>query len=569
MAALTGGTEFDAIVVGSGMTGGWAAKELTERGLKTLVLERGKPLVHGRDYVGEHRPPWEVPFRGLPLRELYARDYPVQSTSYAFDENTRHFWNNDRENPYQQDEEAPFDWLRTDVVGGRSLLWGRQVYRWSDLDFTANRTDGHGVDWPIRYADIAPWYAYVERFVGVSGEKLGLAHLPDGEFLRPMELNVVERAFARALRERFPGRVCTIGRVAVLTEPLPGQDHRGVCHYCGPCHRGCSVGAYFSSLSATLPAARATGNLTLRARSVVESLEHDPRTGRVTAVRVVDADTKARLRFTARLVFLCGGTVGSTQVLLNSRSERFPNGLGNDSGVLGRYLMDHTSLVHVTGRFEGFDEYYTTGQRPNGIYIPRFRNLEPGEELPFTRGYGYQGEAYRADWRQMSRRPGFGADFKRSLRRPGPWYLRLMGFGECLPYASNYMELHPTAVDRYGIPQVRFHFQWGENELAQRRDMLEQARAMLAAAGARDIDGADFNARGGAAIHEMGTARMGRDPRESVLNGFNQCHAVPNLFVTDGACMASSSCVNPSITYMALTARAVDYAVRRLRDGSL
>jgi choline dehydrogenase-like flavoprotein len=567
---MTSSYDFDAIVVGSGVSGGWAAKELTEKGFKTLVLERGRPLTHGEGYTGEHVPPWGLPYRGLPLRELYERDYPVQSTSYAFDEHTRHFWNNDRENPYVgQEQHDRFEWLRADVVGGRSLLWGRQVYRWSDLDFAANRRDGHGVDWPIRYADVAPWYSRVEKFIGVSGARLGLPQLPDGEFQKPMQLNVVEAAAAQRIAAAFPGRVLTIGRVAVLTEPLP-HANRGICHYCGPCHRGCSAGAYFSSLSSTLPAAYATGNLTLRAHSVVERLEFDAATGRVAAVHVIDAQTKARIQLSARLVFLCGSTVGSTQILLNSCSERFPNGLANDSSVLGRYLMDHTSQVHVAGTFDGYEDYVPTGSRPNGIYVPRFRNVGAEDDAPFVRGYGFQGGASRADWSGVAAAtPGFGAEFKHAVRRPGPWSMALHGFGECLPYRSNYMELHPTAVDRYGIPQVRFRFAWGSNEIAQRRDMLEQGRAMLEAAGARDVSAGDSNARGGAAIHEMGTARMGRDPAESILNGHNQAHAVPNLFVTDGACMASSSCVNPSITYMALTARAVDYAARQVRDGVL
>jgi choline dehydrogenase-like flavoprotein len=566
---MTASYDFDAIVVGSGVSGGWAAKELTEKGLKTLVLERGRPLVHGKGYVGEHMPTWKLPYRGLPLRELYAADYPVQSTSYAFDETTRHFWNNDRENPYVQDHGRQFDWIRADVVGGKSLLWGRQVYRWSELDFRANQADGHGVDWPIRYADIAPWYTYVERFIGVSGEKLGLPHLPDGDFQRPMQLNVVEQYVARRVAEVFPGRVLTIGRVAILTEPRPEQN-RGACHYCGPCHRGCSVGAYFSSLSSTLPAATATGNLTIRPNSVVASLEYDASSGRVSAVHVIDAQTKERMAFSSRIVFLCGSTVGSTQILLNSRSERFPNGLANDSGALGRYLMDHTSLVSISGQIDGFEAHCPTPGRPNGIYVPRFRNLRDDEGLEFVRGYGFQGGASRLGWRAMAgRTPGFGAAFKSTLREPGPWQFTLNGFGECLPYEKNSIELHPTVVDRYGLPQVRFRFEWGANEVAQRRDILEQGRAMLEAAGAYNISAVDLQARGGAAIHEMGTARMGRDPRESVLNGFNQAHGVPNLFVTDGSCMASSSCVNPSITYMALTARAADYAVREVRDGRI
>ena len=561
--------DFDAIVVGSGISGGWAAKELTEKGLDTLVLERGRPLTHGADYVGEHRPRWETPYRGLPLRDLYRDEYAIQSTSYAFDENTRHFWNNDADNPYDYDPGKPFEWIRAGVVGGRSTLWARQVYRWSDLDFEANLKDGHGVDWPIRYADIEPWYGLVERFIGVSGAREGLPQLPDGEFLKPMAMNVLEQHVAASIEERFPGRNMTIGRCAVLTEPLPHSD-RGVCHYCGPCHRGCSVGAYFSSLSSTLPAAAATGRLTLEANSVVAALEYDEDAGRVSGVRVVDAETKARRTVTARVVFLCASTVGSTQILLNSTSEAFPHGLANASGALGRYLMDHTYAAGARGVFSGFDEYYPTGARPNGIYVPRYRNLTDDEGLPFIRGYGFQGGASRMNWQAMARlTPGFGAEFKASLRRPGPWVMSLGGFGECLPQATNRMTLHPTKVDRFGIPLVSFDFQWSDNELAIIEQIQIDAAEMLAAAGAAQVSTYNAEKVGGSAIHEMGTARMGRDPATSVLNGFNQAHDVPNLFVTDGAAMTSASCVNPSITYMALTARAVDYAAGQIQEGRI
>ncbi len=561
--------EFDAIVVGSGISGGWAAKELTERGLKTLVLERGRPLEHGAGYVGEHQPAWETPYRGLPLRDLYRDQYEIQRTSYAFSETTRHFWNNDAENPYDYDPDQPFEWLRAGVVGGRSLLWARQVYRWSDLDFEANLKDGHGIDWPIRYADIAPWYSHVERFIGVSGAAEGLPQLPDGEFLAPMAMNVLERHVRERIEASFPERTMTIGRTAVLTEPLAGSK-RGVCHYCGPCHRGCSVGAYFSSLSSTLPAAEATGNLTLEANAVVASLEHDPQTGRVSAVQVIDAESGARRTVRGKLVFLCASAIGSAQILLNSKSEAHPNGLANGSGALGRYLMDHTYGAGARGIFAGYEEFYPQGSRPNGIYIPRYRNLRADEELPFLRGYGYQGRASRLGWQSMARLiPGFGAEFKASLREPGPWTMSIGGFGECLPNADNRMTLHPNKVDRFGIPQVSFAFRWSENELAIIEQIQIDAREMLAAAGAREISTYNAEKVGGSAIHEMGTARMGRDPSESVLNAFNQAHEVPNLFVTDGAAMTSSSCVNPSITYMALTARAVDYAVRQLQDGAV
>ncbi len=567
--AEVSGYEFDAIVVGSGISGGWAAKELSEKGLRTLVLERGKPLEHGAGYLGEHRPAWDTPYRGLPLRDLYREQYPVQSTSYAFDENTRHFWNNDAENPYDYDPEHPFEWLRADVTGGRSILWGRQVYRWSDLDFEANLTDGFGIDWPIRYADIEPWYAYVERFIGVSGQPEDLPQLPDGEFLEPMKLNVVERHVRDRIAETYPERRMTIGRVAVLTEPLPHSD-RGVCHYCGPCQRGCSVGAYFSSLSSTLPAARATGNMTLEADTLVEGLDYDPELGRVTGVRVVNTRTRERRRVTARLVFLCASTIGSAQILLNSRSDAFPEGLANSSGVLGRYLMDHTYGAGARGLFAGFDEFYPQGSRPNGIYIPRYRNLDAGDSLPFVRGFGFQGGASRLDWQAMARlTPGFGPAFKSSLRMPGPWVMNLIGFGECLPRRENRMSLHPAKVDRFGMPLVRFDFSWSDNERAITGQIQTDAAEMLRAAGAVEVTTYDVGKVGGSCIHEMGTARMGHDPSESVLNAFNQAHDVPNLFVTDGSAMVSSSCVNPSMTYMALTARAADHAVGQLREGRL
>jgi len=561
--------DFDAIVVGSGISGGWAAKELTEKGLNTLVLERGRPLEHGAGYTGEHQPRWKMPVRGLPLRELYRKQYQIQRTSYAFDEATRHFWNNDADNPYDYDPEAPFEWLRADVVGGRSTLWARQVYRWSDLDFGANAADGHGIDWPIRYADLAPWYSHVERFIGVSGAREGLRHLPDGEFLKPMTMNVLEQHVADSIRETFPGRIMTIGRTAVLTETLPHSD-RGICHYCGPCHRGCSVGAYFSSLSSTLPAAAATGNLTLQPNAVVAGLDYDPDSGRISSVQVIDAESRTRRKVSARVIFLCASTIGSTQILLNSACESFPDGLANRSGALGRYLMDHTHGAGARGLFAGLDEFYPQGSRPNGIYVPRYRNLASEEDLPFLRGFGYQGSASRMNWQTMARlTPGFGAEFKASLRRPGPWSMNLGGFGECLPSARNRLSLHPNKVDRYGIPQVTFEFQWSENERRLIEQMQIDAAEMLAAAGAVQVSTYDAKKVGGAAIHEMGTARMGRDPSEAVLNGFNQAHDIENLFVTDGAAMTSSSCVNPSITYMALTARAANHAFGLMQEGRI
>ncbi len=556
---------YDAIVVGSGITGGWAAKELTERGLKTLLLERGRPVEHGRDYVGEHLTSWELPYRGWGDRRLYEAEYPVQSQCYAFGEDTRHFFVNDSRHPYAHDEDKPFSWIRGYQLGGRSIMWARQCYRWSDLDFEANAKDGFGADWPIRYRDIAPWYEHVESFAGISGQEEGIPQLPDGKFLPPMELNCVERAAREKIAKVFPGRVLTIGRCAVLT-----RDHRGrtACHYCGPCHRGCSTGSYFSSLSATLPAALATGNLTVRTHSIVHSVIYDEHRDRAAGVRVVDAVSKEPLEFSARLIFLCASTLGSTQILLNSSTSRFPNGLANSSGALGHYLMDHTYAAGATAEMPGFADRYYYGYRPNGFYIPRFRNVdEPHPD--FLRGYGFQGGAWRESWGRGVKEPGLGAELKHSLRKPGPWRMSLGGFGECLPRFENYVDLDPERTDEWGIPLLRVHCTWSDNERRIRQDIRETAAEMLEAVGGRDILTYDRDSPPGLCIHEMGTARMGRDPSTSVLNGWCQAHEVPNLFVTDGSAMASSACQNPSITYMALTARACDYAVGEMKRGNL
>lgn len=564
---MTTNPQFDAIVIGSGVSGGWAAKELTEKGLKVLMLDRGRMVEHGKDYPTEHMPPWKIPFRGKRLRELYAEDYPVQSQLYVFNETTRHFFSTDKDHPYVY-EPGGFLWYRPEVVGGRSLLWGRQVYRWSDLDFEANKRDGHGIDWPIRYRDLAPWYSHVEKFIGVSGQAEHLPHLPDSEFLPPMEMTVAEKHVKRGIEQHYSDRIMTIGRVAVITRPHNG---RGACHYCGPCERGCSVGAYFSTQSATLPAARATGNLTLKSDSVVESIDYDPETRRASGVRVIDARTGERMVYTGRIVFLCASTVGSTQILLNSRSASFPNGLANSSGVLGHYLMDHTLGTGAAGMVPGYLDKVMLGNRPNGIYIPRFRNLDgQDEDADFLRGYGYQGGSMRMGWQAMSGQiPGFGAEYKHALRNPGPWMMFLTGFGECLPYRDNRIVLDERKRDRFGIPQVRFHFDFRENEEKMRLDIARQGEEMLKAAGLTNTSSFIHHSKGGEGIHEMGTARMGDDPRESVLNRWNQAHDVPNLFVTDGSCMTSASCVNPSLTYMALTARAVDYAVKQLSAGAI
>jgi len=561
---------YDAIVVGSGISGGWAAKELTEKGLKTLVLERGRHAEHITDYITEHKAPWTFDLRGAMEPEV-AEDYPIQLRTGFVDETIRHFFFKDTLSPYV--EEKPFTWVRGNQVGGKSITWGRYCFRISDLDFEANLREGIAVDWPIRYEDIAPWYDYVEAFAGISGEKLGLPHLPDGVFQRPMELNVVEKALRERIRERYPERYLTIARAAVLTEPI---GDRQPCHYCGPCWRGCSTGSYFCSLSSTLPAARATGNLTLRPDSVVHSIIYDEEQDRAVGVRVVDAQTQEMLEFNARVIFLCASTLGSTHILLNSTSPRFPNGLGNGSGVLGRFLMDHHFKVGASGTMPGFEDRYYYGNRPIGFYIPRYRNISPETMRPdFVRGYGIEGDGYRPSWGRGASLDGFGEDLKQRLREPGPWRVSMTGFGETLPREENHVRLDPDQVDSFGIPLLVFNCGWGENELAMRRDMAASMAEMLEACGGQDVRPYDDYVEGevgaepGLGIHEMGTARMGRDPKTSVLNAHNQCHEAPNVFVTDGACMTSAPCQNPSITYMALTARAVDYAVGELKKMNL
>jgi choline dehydrogenase-like flavoprotein len=551
--------DFDAIVVGSGMTGGWAAKELTERRLRTLVLEAGRPITPERDYV-EHKPPWEMAFRGLGDRGAVAARQSTQSHSASFDEWSHVFWTDDADNPYTTPPDRPFHWFRARQVGGKSIIWGRQVYRWSDLDFEANLRDGVAVDWPIRYPDLAPWYDHVERFIGVSGQAEGLAHLPDGPFLPPMELNCVEQHVRQRMQVAFGrDRVLTIGRVAVLTTPHHG---RAPCHYCGPCHRGCITRSYFSSVNATLPAARATGRLTLRPFSIVRSLVYDAAKNRVTGVRMIDAETRTEREYTARIVFLCASALESARILLNS-------GLANSSGQVGRNVMDHIKWGGASGQFDGWTDRWAIGARPNGIYVPRFRNVT-SRHSDFIRGYGFQGGAGRAGWEAALRAPGIGPALKDRLSQLGPWTMSFAGFGEMLPREENRATLHPTLVDAWGIPTLHIECRWSENELAMHRDMNVAAAELLEATGARNIQPRTSGpSTPGNTNHEMGTARMGRDPKTSVLNGWNQAWDVPNLFVTDGAAMTSSGNQNPSLTYMALTARACHYAVEQLRRGDL
>ncbi len=530
------------------------------------MLEAGGPVDPAKDYV-EHVQPYELPYRGWGEHTPLRRERPMQSDCYACDEWGHKFFVNDLENPYTHPVDAPFSWFRGRQVGGRSITWGRQVYRWSDLDFEANARDGHGTDWPIRYVDIAPWYSHVERFIGVSGAAEGLPQLPDGEFLPPMAMTDVERTARERIKSSFGGeRVVTIGRAAILT-----TDHNGraACHYCGPCERGCVTHSYFNSIGSTLPAARATGRLTLRPHSVVAELIYDAQRHRVDGVRVVDALTMRDTVYRARIVFLCASAIESVRLLLNSRNAQFPDGLANSSGTLGRYVMDHHYGSGASGTMPGFDDRKTFGRRPNGIYIARFRNVS-NQHPNFLRGYGMQGGSGRRDWRRGATTAGFGADFKRTLLTElGPWTFGARGWGETLPHADNRVSIDPTTKDKWGIPAAHIEVRWRENERAMERDMMISMAEMLEAAGCKDITLQPRANPPGHCIHEMGGARMSRTAAEGVLNGHNQAWDVPNLFVTDGACMASSACQNPSITYMALTARACSHAVALLRRHEL
>lgn len=558
--------DYDAIVVGSGMSGGWAAKELTQAGLRTLVLEAGRAIDPLTDYV-EHVQPWQMHFRGFGDRKTLEREQPIQSRCYACDEVGHKFFVKDAENPYTTPADAPFNWLRGRQVGGRSIMWGRQVYRWSDLDFEANLKDGHGTDWPIRYRDIAPWYAHVERFIGVSGAREGLSQLPDGEFLKPMQMTAVEAAARPKILKAFGGeRVMTIGRVAILTE---NHNGRLACHYCGPCEKGCITNSYFSSIAATLPAARATGNLTLRPHSVVAEILYDPQKGRASGVRVIDALTRHETVFTSRIVFCCASTIESVRLLLNSKSATFPDGLANSSGTLGKYVMDHNFGSGAGGSYSGLLDKRTIGNRPNGVYIPRFRNVKT-QHPDFLRGYGFQGGADRQGWGRGQWTPGYGAAFKQSLiDELGEWSFWGTGFGETLPRESNRVTLDPDVTDAWGIPAARIEVRWSDNERAMEKDMAITMAEMLDAAGFKNIRPNDGMSPPGHCIHEMGGARMSRTPKDGVLNGWNQAWDVKNLFVTDGSCMASTACQNPSITYMALTARAASHAVAAMKKNEI
>ena len=559
---------FDAIVIGTGISGGWAAKELCESGLKTLVLERGHMLKHVEDYKTANMESWDFPSGNVITEEIRKRQPKQSRTGYVNQEATKHLFVDDIEHPYNEDKR--FDWIRGYHVGGRSLLWGRQSYRLSEYDFKANKDDGYGVDWPIRYEDLSSWYDYVEDYIGVSGENLNLPQFPNQRLLKPMELNCVEDVLKSSISEKYNDRNLTIGRTAHITEGTKPGLGRSTCQYRDRCRRGCPFGAYFSSNSSTLPAAEVSGNMTLRPNSLVYEIVYDDSKKKATGVKIIDSETNLTYEFNAKIIFVCASTVGSTSILLQSKSNRFPNGMGNDSGELGHNLMDHHFQVGATGKFDGFKDKYYTGRRPNGIYIPRFRNIGgQTNRKDFVRGYGYQGGASRTDWTETIKELSYGKELKEAVLSPGDWSMGLNGFGETLPYHDNKMYLNHDKTDKWGLPTVTFDAQLRENELNMRKDMTEQAQEMLEKSGFIDVKPMGGNYGFGEGIHEMGTARMGRDPETSVLNNYNQIHAVPNVFVTDGSAMTSAGNVNPSLTYMALTARAVKHAVSELKKQNI
>ncbi|HMC56824.1 MAG TPA: GMC family oxidoreductase [Gemmatimonadaceae bacterium] len=556
-------TQYDAIVVGSGISGGWAAKELTEKGLKVLLLERGKNIEHIKDYANATKAPWEYAHRGGRTKSMEEL-YPVLKRDYPLNEKNLDWWASDKESPYT--EVKRFDWYRGYHVGGRSLMWGRQSYRHSDIDFGANAKEGVAVDWPIRYAEISAWYDYVERHAGISGTRDGLPQLPDGQFQPAMPLNCGEQLVSDRLKKAFNGtRHLIPGRVANATRALPG---RNACQYRNACWLGCPFGGYFSTQSSTLPAAMKTGNLTLKPWSIVTEVIYDKNAKRATGVRVMDALSNQTTDYSAKIIFLCASTLNSTWLLLRSATDVWPGGLGSSSNELGHNLMDHHFRVGAEGKLEGLDDKYIYGRRPNGFYIPRYRNLN-GEKRPYLRGFGYQGGAGRDGWSRAVAELGVGAQFKEAISQPGQWKIGGTAFGEMLPNHANAVSLDEAKKDKWGLPVLKIDCATGENERNMRRDMINDMAEMLQSAGVKDIQTFDNGYYPGMGIHEMGTARMGRDPKTSVVNGNNQVWDAPNVFVTDGACMTSAACVNPSLTYMALTARAADFAVNALKRRDL
>lgn len=560
---------FDAIVVGSGISGGYAAKELTEKGLNVLCIERGREIKHIEGYETAMKDIWQFEHRGRVTTQAAEEYWSAMRTGYTANEEHRYLFESEKDAPYK--EKRPFDWTRAYHTGGKSLLWGRQSYRWNEEDFMANLKDGHGVDWPIRYADLAPWYDKVERFVGVSGMAEGKSVLPDSRFLPPMAMTAPELNFRATMAAKL-GRPVTIGRVAHLTKPGPQHTAlgRGSCQYRNKCMRGCPYGGYYSSLSGSLAAAAKTNRLTMLHDSIVSEVIYDPATQKAKGVRTINQHTMEVREHFAKIIFINAGAIQSTSILMQSKSDRFPNGLGNDSDQLGRNIMDHHLGVGASGSLPGFKDDYYFGNRPNGLYVMRYRNWGKDKSKTYLRGFGYQGGASRAGWNRGVGMDGFGADFKASLMEPGGWSFGFGGFGEVLPDENNRFTLHPTEKDKWGLPIVVFDAALGTNERNMRKDMANDMAEMLEAAGAKNVSSYDnTKANLGLGIHEMGTARMGRDKKTSILNKFNQIHEVKNVFVTDGAAMVSASCVNPSLTYMALTARAADYAVKELKKKNL
>ena len=555
--------EYDAIVIGSGISGGWAAKELTEKGLKVLMLERGRNIEHVKDYKNANKNPWEFPHAGGRTQQMI-KDYPVLKRDYPLAETNLDYWVNEKESPYV--ETKRFDWFRGYHVGGRSLTWGRQSYRWSDHSFEANAIDGVAIDWPIRYKDIAPWYDHAEKFAGISGSKEGLPQLPDGQFLPAMEMNCVEKDVAARIKDHYKGqRSMFIGRTANITQPLAGRSD---CKFRNKCSLGCPFGAYFSTQSSTLPAAMKTGNLTLRPWSIVTKILYDKNTKKASGVEILDAETNQTYVFSSKIIFLNASALNSTWVLMNSATDIWPDGLGSSSGELGNNVMDHHLGVGASGDVDGYEDRYYYGRRPNGIYVPQYRNIF-NDKRDYLRGFGYQGSASRLGWNREIAELNIGGEYKDILAEPGAWTMGIGGFGEILPYHENKVTLSKTVKDKWGLPVLDFDCEWKENERKMRVDMQNDAIEMLTAAGVKNVKGRDGDGTIGRGIHEMGTARMGHDPKTSVLNKWNQVWDAPNVFVTDGACMTSANCVNPSLTYMALTARAADHAVSELKKGNI
>jgi choline dehydrogenase-like flavoprotein len=554
---------YDAIVIGSGISGGWAAKELCEKGLKVLMLERGRNFEHIKDYESANKHPWELEHRNVRTREEKEK-YPVINRSFASNHPVISYWANEQDCPYV--EVKPFTWWRSYQLGGRSILWGRQSYRWSDLDFEANAKDGIAIDWPIRYKDLAPWYDHVEKFAGISGSKQGLTQLPDGEFLPPFELNCVEKDVADRIKQKWKGdRHLFIGRVANLSAPIPGRTQ---CQYRDRCWEGCPFGGYFSTQSSTLPAARATNNLTVRPFSIVTKIIYDKDTKKATGVEVLDAETNKTYEYNSKIVFLNASAMNSAWVLFNSATDIWPGGLGSSSGELGHNIMDHHYNLGASGIIEGYDDKYYYGRRPTGFYIPRFANLN-GDKRNYLRGFGYQGQASRDEWTREIAEMNIGGAYKDTLAEPGQWRIGATGFGEILPYHENRTFLHAEKKDKWGLPVLAMDAELKENELKMREDIKTELKEMFEAGGAKDVTSWDLGHNMGHGIHEMGTARMGLDPKTSVLNKWNQVWDAKNVFVTDGACMTSSACQNPSLTYMAFTARAANHAVEELKKGNI